>query len=115
MSTKLLACVLAAVLVTAGGAFYYHGGSHGCGGCPLGLLMSSEASCDDTATCPQGGTPDCPLTKSTESTSHSACCLVSTPAPSPAACCEISCCDAKPADAFAAGFGGAASAAKGLK
>ena len=111
MSTKLLACVLAAVLVTASGAYYYHGGSHGCGGCPLGLLMSSEASYDDSATCPLAGTPACPLAKSTESTGQSACCLVSTPA----ACCEISCCDAKPADAFAAGFGGAASAAKGLK
>jgi hypothetical protein len=100
MSVKLLACLLAAVLVTAGGAYYYHGGSHGCGGCPLGLTGSPAPACDSDSSCPTQLPP---------------CCLSALPAPSSApACCEAACCDAK-ADAFAAGFGGAAFAAKGLK
>jgi hypothetical protein len=97
MTMKVLACVLAAVVVTVGGAVYYHGGS-GCGGCPLSKMTSEpgDKCCSDAD-------------------ESAACCA------SPASLKTISCCDAAPcespapATAMAATCGGAASAAKGLK
>src|SRR6188508_417411 len=99
MSTKVLACLVAAAFVTVGGVAYYGGGSH-CGGCPLSGLCPTATESGDATTCPVESAGCCPVLASA--------------APTTPACCEVSCCDGK-ADATAASFGGTVYAVKGLK
>ncbi|HEY2785423.1 MAG TPA: hypothetical protein VGJ05_10655 [Fimbriiglobus sp.] len=93
MSMKLLACLLTAALVTTGGAYFYHGSSS-CGSCPLSGACPKPLVSDDTSTCP-AATPSC--------------CK-----PDASSLAAATCCEAK-ADPATAAFGGAISAAQGLK
>ena len=102
MSTKLIACLLAACVVAGGGAFIYHGGN-----CPF---SSSRCATSDIPGCPTG---ECSLVKTGACCEDdSACCemKVATTVAKKSCCSE--CADVLAKDPMTAAFGGLAVATK---
>jgi hypothetical protein len=100
MSTKLIACLLAACVVAGGGAYLYHGGS-----CPF------SGGCDTTvaASCPTG---ECSLVKTgTCCEEESACCEMKVSTVAKKSCCSEGA-DVMAKEPMTAAFGGLAVATK---
>lgn len=101
MSTKLIACLLAACVVAGGGAYLYHGD----GGCPF------SSGCDKSvaATCPSG---ECSLVKTGVcSEDESECCAMKVSTTAKKSCCSESG-ETLVKDPMTAAFGGLAVATK---
>lgn len=101
MSTKLIACLLAACVVAGGGAYLYHGD----GGCPF------SGGCDKsiTASCPSG---ECSLAKAAIcSEDDGACCEMKVSTGAKKSCCS-ECSETLVKDPMTAAFGGLAVASK---
>ena len=99
MSTKLIACLLAACVVAGGGAFMYNGGN-----CPF------SGGCDKsvTASCPTG---ECSLVKSGVcSEDDGACCEMKVSTVAKKSCCSE--CSESAKEPMTAAFGGLAVATK---
>jgi hypothetical protein len=100
MSTKLIACLLAACVVAGGGAYLYHGGS-----CPF------SGGCDKsiTASCPTG---ECSLVKTGVCCDDAdACCDTAVKVVAKKSCCS-ECSESLAKEPMTAAFGGLAVATK---
>lgn len=99
MSTKLIACLLAACVVAGGGAYLYHGGN-----CPF------SGGCDKSVatSCPTG---ECSLVKEGVcSEGESECCTVKVSTAKKSCCSE--CSESVAKEPMTAAFGGLAVATK---